>query len=121
MWFVYALRSFRDQRLYVGMSSDLRRRVEEHNRGYNRSTKSRAPFELIYFEECGSRADARKRERFFKSGKGREFLRMQCKAGGGNSTVESRSSKAMVAGSNPVPRSMVSQRVAGEWNLASRG
>jgi putative endonuclease len=75
MWFAYALQSKRDGWLYIGMSSDVDRRVEEHNRGYNRSTRPRTPFELFYVEECGSREEARKREKFLKSGKGREFLR----------------------------------------------
>ena len=103
MWFAYALRSEKDGGLYVGMARDVGRRLTEHNRGYNRSTKSRAPFVLIHAEEFASRMEARKREKYLKSGQGRDFLRL--KAGGGNSTVESRSSKAMVAGSNPVPRS----------------
>ncbi|MGH9777047.1 MAG: GIY-YIG nuclease family protein, partial [Candidatus Acidiferrales bacterium] len=46
-WFAYALRSEWDGWLYIGMTSDLQRRVEEHNRGYNRSTRPRIPFELL--------------------------------------------------------------------------
>ena len=75
MWSVYALRSKKDGWLYVGMSSEVERRVEQHNRGYNRSTRSRAPFDLFYVEQCGAREVARTREKFLKSGKGREFLR----------------------------------------------
>jgi putative endonuclease len=80
VWFVYALRSKVDGGLYIGMSSDVNRRLEEHNRGYNRSTHSRRPFELFYVEECGSCKVAREREIFLKSGKGREFLRMRLAA-----------------------------------------
>jgi putative endonuclease len=75
MWFAYALQSKSDGWLYIGMSSDVDRRVVEHNRGYNRSTRSRTPFELFYVEECGSREEARRREKYLKGGKGREFLR----------------------------------------------
>ena len=75
MWFVYALRSRKDGWLYIGMTSDLERRLKEHNSGYNRSTRSRSPFDLIYSEPCSSRAEAREREKFLKGGKGREFLR----------------------------------------------
>ena len=75
MYDVYALQSKRDGGLYVGMSCDVERRLEAHNRGYNRSTRSRAPFELIYTEQCSSRIEARAREKFLKSGKGREFLK----------------------------------------------
>jgi putative endonuclease len=74
MWFAYVLRSMKDNGFYVGMSSDVERRLKEHNAGYNRSTRPRIPFELIYVERCGSRLDARKREKFLKSGAGREFI-----------------------------------------------
>jgi putative endonuclease len=106
MWFAYALRSNKDGHLYIGMTADLDRRVAEHNRSYNQSTKSRGPFQVIYVEKCGSRGEAREREKYLKSGTGREFLK-RINQGGGNSTVESHSSKVMVAGSNPVPRSRV--------------
>jgi putative endonuclease len=75
MWSAYALQSKKDGWLYVGMSSDVKGRLEQHNRGYNKSTKLRAPFDLFYVEECGSREEARKREKYLKSGQGREFLR----------------------------------------------
>ena len=75
VWVVYVLRSKKDGRFYVGMTSSLERRVKEHNGGQNRSTRSRAPFEVIYLERCGSRAEARKREKYLKSGVGREFLK----------------------------------------------
>ena len=75
MWFAYALQSKYDGWLYIGMSTDVNRRLTEHNRGYNRSTRPRVPFELFYIEECSSRGEARKREKFLKSGKGRDFLR----------------------------------------------
>ena len=75
MWCVYALQSKKDGWLYIGMSFNVTDRLEQHNRGYNRSTKSRAPFELFYVEECASRVEARNREKFLKSGQGREFLR----------------------------------------------
>jgi putative endonuclease len=75
MWFAYALRSQKDGWLYVGMSSDFEKRLKEHNSGYNQSTKSRRPFDLIHVEECASRTEARQREKFLKSGQGREFLR----------------------------------------------
>ena len=75
MWRVYAMQSRKDGWLYIGISADVKGRLEQHNRGYNRSTKSRAPFELFYVEECGSREEARRREKFLKGGSGREFLR----------------------------------------------
>jgi putative endonuclease len=76
MWFVYVLRSKKDGWFYVGFSGDVAKRLVEHNRGYNRSTKSRRPFELLHVEECSSRQAARDREKYFKSGKGRQFLNL---------------------------------------------
>ena len=73
--FVYALQSEQDKGLYIGITNDVERRVKEHNAGYNRSTRSRRPFRLFYVEECGSRNQARERERFLKSGQGRDYLR----------------------------------------------
>ncbi len=73
----YALRSRKDHGLYIGLTSNLERRLEEHNRGYNRSTRPRAPFDLIYVKACGSRSEAREKEKFLKSGQGREFLKQR--------------------------------------------
>ena len=119
MWFAYALRSERDDKFYVGMMSNLDRRILEHNRGYNRSTKTRGAFRVVHVEEFESRGEARAREKYLKSGKGREFLAAMRK-GGGNSTVESHSSKVMVAGSNPVPRSRVSAAAGMEVATSSK-
>ena len=74
-WFVYALRSEKDGGLYIGMTSNVGRRFQEHNRGYNRSTQTRVPFELIYVREFESRKQAREHEKYLKTGKGREMLR----------------------------------------------
>jgi putative endonuclease len=82
-WAVYVMRSEVDGRLYVGMTSNLERRVKEHNAGYNRSTRSWVPFEITYVGGCRSRTEARKREKFLKSGIGRQFLKTV--AGSGSS------------------------------------
>jgi putative endonuclease len=50
MFFVYILKSKKDDNLYVGYTNDLRRRIEEHNLGFNQSTRLRKPFKLIYYE-----------------------------------------------------------------------
>ncbi len=75
--FAYALRSGRDGWLYVGLTSNLQRPIKEHNPGDNRSTPSRGPFELIYVEACETRQAAREREKFLKSGRRREMLRLR--------------------------------------------
>jgi putative endonuclease len=74
-YFVYALQSETDGGLYVGMSSDVHRRLQQHNSGQTRSTKARLPFRLFHVEEFDDRLTAREREKYFKSGSGRDLLR----------------------------------------------
>ena len=75
MWYTYALKSLKDGHLYIGMSKNPEKRLLEHNSGMTKSTKLRKPFKIIYKEECLSRDNARKREKYLKSGFGREFLK----------------------------------------------
>ena len=74
MFYVYILKSLNDFKRYIGQTENLHKRLDEHNDGICKSTKSRRPFELIYYEEFKTRSEVMKRERFFKSGKVREFL-----------------------------------------------
>jgi putative endonuclease len=66
MFFVYLLRSKKDKKLYYGFTKDLRRRIQEHNSGLNKSTKFRRPFELIYYEAYKSEKDAKHRGKMLK-------------------------------------------------------
>lgn len=72
--YVYILKSLKDEKLYVGCTNDLRKRVREHNKGLSFATKPRVPFMLIYYEAYLNRKDAEKRERFFKTGWGRQYI-----------------------------------------------
>jgi putative endonuclease len=74
-YYTYVLKSERDYHLYVGFTSNLRKRFDEHNRGKVRSTKSRRPLSLVYYEEHENKTSGRKREIFLKSGQGRLFLK----------------------------------------------
>ena len=74
-YYVYALKSLSKNYIYVGMTNNLERRIHQHNSGQGRSTKSYAPFELIYSEEQPSRFDGRAREKYLKSGTGKEYLK----------------------------------------------
>lgn len=76
MFFVYAIQSKIDNRLYVGFTDNLERRFSEHNSGKTKSTKAYIPWELVYFESVENRIDARNREKYFKSGCGKEHLKM---------------------------------------------
>jgi len=75
MYSVYVLRSKTTGRFYSGSTSELARRVEEHNADATRSTKHRGPWELVYEETFPTRSEAMRRERELKTGKGREELK----------------------------------------------
>lgn len=57
------------------MTSNIEERIERHNRGYEKTTRAYRPFELIYTEDQATREEAREREKYFKSGVGKEFLK----------------------------------------------
>ncbi|OGD65544.1 hypothetical protein A2215_02720 [Candidatus Berkelbacteria bacterium RIFOXYA2_FULL_43_10] len=77
MIFVYILISLKDFTLYTGIASDVDKRLDYHNRGLNQSTKYKRPLKLIYFEAYTNKKDAYLRERFLKSGRGREVIKKQ--------------------------------------------
>ena len=75
MYFVYILRSLKDHQLYIGFSTDVYRRLDEHNMGSNQSTKARCLFELLYYEAHTYKEDALRWESYFKTAKGKSTLR----------------------------------------------
>ena len=78
MYFVYILENNNDKSWYIGFTSDLKRRVFEHQNGQGgRTTKIKKGWQLIYSESYINEKDARGRELFLKSGAGRRFLKRQ--------------------------------------------
>ena len=75
-YFVYAIRSRKDGRIYIGISANPEERLEEHNKGETKSTKGFRPWFLIYKKYIGPRLDARKEEKRLKSGYCRELLKL---------------------------------------------
>ncbi|WP_298395269.1 GIY-YIG nuclease family protein [Flavobacterium sp.] len=75
MFYTYAISSLTRNYIYIGLPSDIDRRLSEHNSGKNKTTKPYLPFVLIYSEMHETRSEAREREKYFKSGIGREKLR----------------------------------------------
>ncbi len=75
MFFVYAIKSHVDERIYVGITTDVSKRLSEHNSGKTKSTKGYKPWRMIYAESLPSRFEARRREKYLKSGVGKEFLK----------------------------------------------
>ncbi len=72
MFYVYILKSIRNNRFYVGHTNNLSRRLKEHRAGGTASLKGWGPYRLVYYEAFAPRAEARSREIYFKSGSGRE-------------------------------------------------
>ncbi len=75
MIYVYAISSFEKNYIYVGMTQNINERLKRHNDGREKTTRAYAPFDLIYTEECKDRVEGRKREKYWKSGVGKEQLR----------------------------------------------
>ena len=71
--------SLKDGRLYKGQTNNLGNRIIEHNTGKTKSTKGYLPWELVYFESFKTREEAVLREKYFKTGSGREFLKGKLK------------------------------------------
>ncbi len=74
-YFVYAIKSRVDARIYVGFTKNIQNRLNEHNRGKTKSTNGYRPWELIFICECETRADARRLEKYYKGGSGKEKLK----------------------------------------------
>ena len=78
MHYVYILQSQKKSNwLYKGSTSDLKRRLQEHNAGKNFSTAPYAPFRLIYYEAYILKSDAEAREKYLKSSMGMRVIKKQ--------------------------------------------
>ncbi|MCA6377011.1 MAG: GIY-YIG nuclease family protein [Cytophagales bacterium] len=75
MYYVYVLRSVDFGRFYVGLSDNVERRLNEHNKGKTSSTRFYAPWELVFVENFETRVQAREREKYLKGGSGKEFIK----------------------------------------------
>ena len=73
---VYVLLSRKDNNFYVGYTTDLTRRMDEHFQGRNTSTAPRRPFILVHCEYYLAKTDAERRENYLKTAKGRRVLRL---------------------------------------------
>jgi len=75
MYYAYVLKSRKDNKLYIGYSSDLKNRFKEHTNGEVVSTKHRRPLDLIFYEAFKDQKDALRREKYFKTEKGKSSLK----------------------------------------------
>jgi len=74
-YYTYVLLSKKDNKHYVGWTNDLRKRLDNHQKGMVDATRDRRPLELIYYEACLNEELAIKREKYFKTGFGRRFTK----------------------------------------------
>ena len=74
-YYVYTILSLRDFDVYTGLTTDLKRRIDEHYRGLVSSTKIRVPFKLVHYEYFVNLEDAKRREMYLKSAHGKAQLK----------------------------------------------
>lgn len=77
MFYTYILKSQSHGNYYYGHTKNLEKRLNEHNKGYVRYTKGRRPWVVHYFESYKTKSEAAKREVFFKSISGYNFLKKE--------------------------------------------
>ena len=75
MYIVYVITSEIRNYDYVGLTSNFPARFYRHNKGYERTTKPYRPFRILFTEEYKTRKEVRAREKFLKSGAGREYIK----------------------------------------------
>lgn len=73
-YYVYIIQSTKNNSLYIGYTSDLKKRFNEHNSGLSQATKPFIPYKLIFYEAFLNRIDAKNREIYLKSGYGRKTI-----------------------------------------------
>ena len=78
MYYFYIL-LLNNGNLYKGITSNLRRRIQEHKLGKVKSTKNKRPIKLIHYEAYLLKSDAKRREKFLKTTEGRRLLKQQLK------------------------------------------
>jgi len=81
MWYIYVLQSKKDGNWYTGSTNDLRRRLQEHNRGKDPATRERGPWILSYYEACRNKESTREREKYLKTAWGKRYLRKRISNG----------------------------------------
>ncbi len=71
---IYVLLSLKNGIHYVGMTTDLERRLKEHNAGKSKFTSGHTPWIIIYQEDSSDFSEGRKREKYLKSAAGKKFI-----------------------------------------------
>ena len=79
VFYTYVLQSLKSGYFYTGYTNNLRKRFKEHTEERSSYTKGRGPYTLVYYEVCFNEGDARSRELYLKSGKGKRYLKSRLK------------------------------------------
>ena len=74
MYFKYIIQSEKTNRFYIGYTKDITKRLERHNDGWSKSTKSGIPWKLVYSKKFTIKSDAIKYERELKRNKSKIYL-----------------------------------------------
>jgi putative endonuclease len=77
MFYTYIIISPKTGILYKGFTTDLEKRLEEHNSGLSNYTSKHIPWKLVLFEEHSTKKEALKREKWYKTGVGRDWIKQQ--------------------------------------------
>ena len=77
MYYAYVIKSIEHDYFYKGHCENLEERLSQHNAGMTASIRPYIPFKVVYFENFETREKAIEREKYFKSSRGREFLKKQ--------------------------------------------
>jgi putative endonuclease len=75
MYYVYIIESLASKRYYIGQTDNLKARIKRHNSGRNLSTNAYIPWELKWWKEYETRAEAIKIEKKIKGIKKREAIK----------------------------------------------
>lgn len=78
-YYTYVLQSIKNGKWYTGYTTNLRKRFKEHNEKRSTYTKKRGPYTLVYYESCLNEDDAKARELYLKSGRGKTYLKSRLK------------------------------------------
>ena len=79
-YFVYILKSLTDNGYYIGTTNNIKKRLNEHNNGLSKSTKSRKPFTVVYIEKFNNINQAYQREKIIKSKKSKKIIKLIIKS-----------------------------------------
>ena len=78
-YYIYVLRSLKDNKFYTGYTNDLRKRIQHHKKGLVQSTKNRLPVKLIYFEGCKNHKMLQNENNYLKTTYGKRYIKNRLK------------------------------------------